>query len=449
MVLLHILHTLGQKESWRLIVAHLNHRLRGRASQADERFVKETAKKLGVCFVTKTAEVRKAAEKQKVSIEMAARKLRHDFLAKQAQRFKCDTIALAHHADDQLELFFLRLLRGSGGEGLAGMRWKRPSPSDQNITLARPFLDLPRSALETFATRHSIRFRQDATNNSLEFQRNRIRHELLPLLRQHYQKSLDKVILRIAEIVRAEADFTTQCALEWLHPTESPNRGGSGSEVLWFKTPVPFEQLPVALQRRIVQLQGPKIGLALDFDKIEKLRLNPGKSVNCSGNLSDAIYVSCDRSGQLYPVQRAETSFQSTSQRLMLSNNSGRTIFDGLEIQWRKEPGRTFPKGVLGCEYFDADKVGHCITLRHWRAGDRFCPIGMKDLVKLQDFFINEKIPRDKRRSLVIAVAETGEVFWVEGLRISNNFRISNKTKKRLKWSWRRQAGPGSSWHGI
>jgi len=191
MALLHVLHGLAARNRWRLTVAHFNHGLRGRSSDADGRLVARTAKKLGLPFVSERADVRQFASAHKLSIEMAARKVRHDFLARAAARRRISSVALAHHADDQLELFFLRLLRGSGGEGLAGMKWRNPSPSSPKIELIRPLLDQPKSALKSFAAEMKIPFREDATNALLEIQRNRIRHELLPLLREKYQPALD------------------------------------------------------------------------------------------------------------------------------------------------------------------------------------------------------------------------------------------------------------------
>src|ERR1051326_827328 len=124
MVLLDILDRLRDSQSWQITVAHLNHQLRGRSSDADERLVREIAKVRGLPIVVERREVRAVAREEKVSIEMAARKARHDFLAGAARERGIRSVALAHHADDQVELFFLRLFRGSGSEGLAGMKKK-------------------------------------------------------------------------------------------------------------------------------------------------------------------------------------------------------------------------------------------------------------------------------------------------------------------------------------
>src|ERR1700677_1896922 len=175
MVLLHLLKALSVERRWKLTVAHFNHRLRGRASDADEVFVRKTAKGMKLPFVSKRADVKRFARESKLSIEMAARKLRHEFLAEVARACKIKTIALAPHAADQVELFFLRLLRGAGGSGLAGMNWRSPSPADRSISLVRPLLDLSKTELEQYARENRIRHCEDATNLEPDFLRNRIR----------------------------------------------------------------------------------------------------------------------------------------------------------------------------------------------------------------------------------------------------------------------------------
>ena len=144
LVLLHVLHSHAPKYRWKISVAHFNHRLRGRASDADEKLVHRTARKLSLPFYVAGADVKKFAAQSKISVEMAARKLRHEFLARVAREQKNSVVALAHHADDQVELFFLRVLRGAGGEGLAGMKWQSSSPANWKITLVRPLLCLPK-----------------------------------------------------------------------------------------------------------------------------------------------------------------------------------------------------------------------------------------------------------------------------------------------------------------
>ena len=123
-----------------------------------------------------------------------------------------------------------------------------------------------------------------------------------------------------------------------------------------------------------------------------------------------------------------------------MKDRAGEVEFDGARISWRIELPRTVghPKAGAGRECFDADKVGSLIRLRHWQPGDRFQPIGMFCPIKLQDFFTNQKVARDRRRRLIVAATATGEVFWVEGMRISERFKLTGATIRRLQWRWKR-----------
>jgi tRNA(Ile)-lysidine synthase len=432
MVLLQALHALAKQQRWKLTVAHFNHQLRGRSSDADEQFVRKAAERLRLPIVVGGADIRSFAKSHRISVEMAARTLRHEFLARTARKTRSSRIALAHHADDQIELFFLRLLRGSGGEGLGGMKWRSPSPSDQGIDVVRPLLDQPKDALQEFAKVNGIRFREDATNASLDIPRNRLRHELLPLLREHYQPALEKTILRTMEIVRAEAEFAAEKAVAWLHQVRGAKETGRGQER------PPFESLPVALQRRCIQFQLLEEWIAADFDLVERLRLNPEKPV-CIPRRQEIVSVR-HSSGlvSLQPIG-AKPSFNPGTLTMKLQDRAGKVLFDGLKLRWRLLGKTTsLPRPLLGQEYLDADQIGSPVVLRHWQPGDRFQPLGLGFSVKLQDFFINENVPRQLRHQLVVAATAQDEIFWVEDLRISERFKLKKSTKRRLHWAWQR-----------
>ena len=455
MVLLHVLHDLAPTHRWELTLAHLNHQLRGRSSEADERLVRRTAQKLKLPLVVERAEVRQLARAQKLSLEMAARRARHDFLARAARRRRIPGIALAHHADDQLELFFLRLLRGSGGEGLAGMKWRNPSPSDEDIELVRPLLDQPKAVLMDYAADHGIQYREDASNAVLDFQRNRIRHELLPLLRSKYQPALDRIIPRVMEIVGAEAEFAAEAARDWLgrrgslksnvQSLKSEETGASpGGLVRGRAAGLGFEELPVAVQRRCVQFQLLSQGVMADFELVEQLRLAADRpiAVGHSGTgVSPVLRCAVrDRLGLVHLRAAEPEAFETGSAAVELEGRGGEIEFGGARIWWRIRPHGAVqqPKAGVGRECFDADKVGSPIGLRHWRPGDRFQPIGMPLPVKLQDFFSNQRIPRGRRRQLIVAATAKGEVFWIEGMRISERFKLTKETIRCLQWRWKR-----------
>jgi len=422
MVLLHVLHSLSVRHHWRLVISHFNHHLRGVESDADERFVQATAAKLGWLFVRGAADAASAAWREKISIEMASRQLRHDFLAREARRSKIRTVALAHHADDQIELFFLRVLRGSSGEGLSGMRWAGPSVSDAKIQLIRPLLDQPKAALRGFAEQQGLVFREDATNVQCDFLRNRVRNELLPLLAQKYQPALARTVLRTMEVVGSEAGFVRKTAEEWLRRRRSAN----------------FDRLHVAVQRQVLHLQLIKQGIVPDFDLIEQLR----RVIEQPVSLGPGLSVSRDPSGRVVRGKLVQSGFQAGEAMLVLNGKSGQTRFDGMQIRWKLastgQTGKRMPTFAAGVEYFDADKVGTRVLVRHWRPGDRFQPIGLGAQAKLQDIFMNAKIPRPVRHQLVVAGTASGEIFWVEGLRIAERFKLDKQSRHRLKWQWSR-----------
>ena len=382
MVLLHALDAFAKKGRWPITVAHFNHQLRGRASDADEKLVRKTAATLKLPFFAGRADVKQFARQSKLSIEMAARKLRHEFFSKIAREQKIPVVALAHHADDQVELFFLRALRGAGGEGLAGMKWRAPSPVDKKIVLVRPLLNLNKDELRKFARENKIRFREDATNFSSDFLRNRIRNELLPLLRKNYQPGLDKVILRLMEISSAESEFVSDTA----------ERLCAGSNN--------FNHFPAAIQRRILQRQLAENKTAANFDLIESLRHSANQFVSVDANIS----VARNESGEIQLREALKVEFNARELVVNLVGRAGKVIFGGTKFVWKKSAiGNR--QSAIQQEFFDAGKIGSRIILRHWRAGDRFQPIGLKSAAKLQDLFTNQKIPRERRRELIVAEA--------------------------------------------
>jgi tRNA(Ile)-lysidine synthase len=426
MVLLDVLHRLAPKHRWKLTVAHFNHQLRGRASDGDEKFVKATAEQLGLDFLSDCGAVRPLQRRLKWSLEMAARGLRRAFLSNSAAKLGCAAIASAHHADDQAELLFIRLLRGAGGEGLAGMKWSAASALHNRIRFVRPLLDLRKRDLLTHARRHRLHFREDASNRCLDILRNRIRHELLPLLARRYQPAAVQVVLRAMEITDAESDFVKAAARRWL---DAPRRRG-------------FDRLHLAVQRQVLRLQLPDVGASPEFQLVERLRLNPGKVFTAERGVRvwrDACGSVASRLGE-----PGGLTFKFSGMPLDLKPRRGERQFDGVTVRWLRRARNASDSRLRptpGMERFDAGVIGRFVRLRHWQPGDRFQPIGMARDVKLQDLFTNAKIPAARRRELVVATDRLGEtLYWVEGLRMGERAKITPATKRVLEWRWNRSA---------
>jgi len=416
MVLLQVLHALAPTRGWRLVVAHFNHRLRGASSGRDAEFVQRVARRLGLECVVEAGEVRACARERGWSIEMAARELRHEFLARTARQRGLDVVALAHHADDQVELFFLRLFRGAGS-GLAGMKWSGVSPVDAAVKLVRPLLEQPKAALVEFAGATGIKFREDASNASADILRNRVRHELLPRLRKAYQPAVAQTVLRTMDIVDSDSAFVRAEAEKWLR------RRAKG-----------FEALPVALQRQCLCVQLEQLGLPAEFDWVEQLRGQPDVRHSCGAGW----LVRDSDTGKIQRVRVESVVASDAVVEVKLDAKRGRVLFEGVEFQWRTGArGRAVAvRPVAGRERFDADAVGTGVRLRHWRPGDRFRPSGYPVAAKLQDLFTNAKVPSAERHRRVVAESAAGQIFWVEGLRIGEEFKLTPGTRRQLEWRW-------------
>ena len=188
----------------RLIVCHLDHGLRGRASRADANLVRQTAHQLGLGFESARAATRAFAAANGFSIELAARELRYAFFAGCAKRHRCRSLLLAHHADDQVETCLYNFLRGSGAAGLAGMRVVTDLPS---LKIIRPLLGATRGEIREYVDFRKIAFREDASNRDASPMRNRIRHRILPVIEREFGDSFRGAILRASGILRMDDEF--------------------------------------------------------------------------------------------------------------------------------------------------------------------------------------------------------------------------------------------------
>jgi tRNA(Ile)-lysidine synthase len=433
MVLLELLHRLSAKAGWRLAVAHYNHQLRGRASEADEALVARTARRLGLPFHAGRGRVRTHARARGLSLEMAARELRHEFLAATAREIGVVKIALAHHADDQVETFFLRVLRGGGGEGLAGMKWRSSSPADPGRQLIRPLLAETRARLAAYAAAGGVEFREDASNRQLDTPRNILRRRVLPMLRRLVQPALEVTVPRLMTLIGDEAGFAAAAARSWL--------AGRRRDA--------FARLHPAVQRHVIQMQLRKLGVEPGFDLVERLRRAP----DCPTMTPGGLRVWRDHAGRVLAGEAPKLEFATRQLAVELTTSRGECEFAGLRLAWRVRRRRTgAPVRIAaktGLESLDADRVGRRILLRHWQAGDRFQPLGLARAAKLQDLFTNAKVPRAERRQRVVAASEGGAIFWVEGLRPGEPVRLTPASRRVLEWRWARPGVSPSVWPDV
>ena len=425
MVLLQLLHGLpGGRLA--LGVVHVNHGLRGPESLADERLVRNMARGMKLAFFLHHPPVRRIAATEGISLEMAARDARHQAFVSTAKEWGCGACALAHHRNDQVELFLLRLLRGAGAGGLGGMEPKSPSAYSKDLMLVRPLLEFDREELAAYAREKHVLYREDSSNLDEGIPRNRIRRRVIPLLRE-MQPALGEVMARSMELLRAEDAATAGAARDWLEA----------------HTRTSFEALPLALRRHVVRRQLFDAGVTPDFDLVETLLGSPGMVVN--GPDGSRWELSAKGDLREAPVEKGD--YLEARRELDLAVDGLTGEFEGGHYDLRevKRPARLQIKQVGDCEYFDADRLSGRLVLRHWQPGDRYRPIGMTGTAKLQDIFVNTGVPREERRTRAVLADAGGEIIWVEGLRIGDFAKVRQETRRMLCWSWRR--GPVSERH--
>lgn len=283
-----LLHALLELGFSKLVVCHLDHGLRARASGADARWTERLAKKLKFVFVSEKADVARLAA-EKLSLETAARQARYEFFARIARAKRCRTLFLAHHADDQAETFLFNLFRGAGSAGLGAMRADSTRTFGKTeLRILRPLLGVSRAEVDEYCVAHGLRFREDATNAALENSRSIMRHRILPMIAEEFGRDVKPALCRTAELLAAQN--------EWLE-TSLHLENSEELSVLALRA------LPDALQRFAIHrwLKTRAVG-GLSFDLVEEVRsLLPTDAQRAKINLPGARHVR-RRAGKLFVV---------------------------------------------------------------------------------------------------------------------------------------------------
>ncbi len=407
-----------------LAVAHINHKLRGIDSDLDEELVKNLAEKYGLPFFTQAIDVKELAQKTCQSIETTARNVRYDFLKKVAQSFDANYIATAHTCDDQAETILINLIKGTGIRGLRGIA--KIIQINKNLYLIRPLLSFPKSTLIEYAKHRNLQWREDKSNFSLDYFRNKIRHELLPLIKKNYNPNIVELLVKTSELAQAYHNYIKPIVEHILKESTkiiSPNE-------IRIEIPKVVNYEPFLVGELIQEvftsfLKKPPIS----FQKIENIRklfhAQTGKVQQILSNLiayKDREYI--------YLIDKSTKQIQILADVPKLGrylwNSSTLIILEEVEkddFELNENPN---------IEYFDYDKIQERITIRSWETGDRFVPLGMKKSIKLSDFFVNQKVPKHLKERIPVLVSR-GEIFWVGGYRISEKYKVTRKSKRIIR----------------
>ncbi|MBC7187117.1 MAG: tRNA lysidine(34) synthetase TilS [Calditrichaeota bacterium] len=411
------------REPWRLqlVVAHLNHGLRGKEADRDQSFVSARAGDYGLPVVIERADVASYARQRHLSREAAAREVRYDFLRRAAQQLRAHRVALGHHANDQAETFLDHLLRGAGLAGLGGMWWQRE-------IFVRPLLGFTRGELTEYATQHQLPFCEDSSNTDLRIRRNRLRHELLPLLATHYNPRVVEALSRACQAFQ-EADQGLRIIAAQQLTRDSREEGGKiVLDIAEFLRYLSVTQKYVLME--VVERMGGGRS-QLDSRTLERvLRLvrqrRPGTRVSLGHGIEAAV---SGRYLVIGPSAQGPFSLPVHIGREVVDPARG-FVFKCSPAAWEEFQALRGTSPVL--EFVDAGEVRGPLRLRSWQRGDRFFPLGMQESKKLSDFFIDAKVPHHRRHLVPLLECDKG-IIWVCGLRLDERFRVTDKTKQVLK----------------
>ncbi|GMU92824.1 MAG: tRNA(Ile)-lysidine synthase [Candidatus Hydrogenedentota bacterium] len=401
-------------------VAHLDHQTRQGQSAADARFVVKVAESLGVpCHVHRYA-VAEGAAQYGDSFEEYARKIRYEYLRNMAEQCGCRAIATGHHADDQAETVLMRVLRGGWPEGLAGIGpVSRPR---SGAPIIRPLLNCMREEILAYLNERGVAFRTDETNADTRHPRNRIRHDLLPLLEERYNPQIREALIRLGELQRAEnevLDGLTEAALSKCVRRDRIDRAA-------------FASLSVGIQRRVLAKTLSLHGIDTEYDRVERARaLVLGGDTGKRVDIGNGFVLINEREESVL----SEDVPAPDSAEIEL-NVPGDTLAHGMRfrVTWldARPPGSLASYCTGRRQVFDGEAIHPPLVVRTRRPGDRFRPIGMRGTKKLQDYFVDEHVAQF-RRDTVPLVVSGDRIVWVVGHAPSADAAVTARTRRILQ----------------
>ncbi len=419
--LLLMLKELTPKIGFKLTAAHLHHGIRGKDADSDLEFVHKLTRKLKIPFVSGKTNVPALARRKGISLEMAAREARYTFFAKQAKKCGADLAVTAHNADDQAETILLKLCRGAGARGLAGISHETAL---NGLRITRPMLDVTRAEVIAFLKNRKQLWREDRSNKDLSFLRNRVRHEILPLLQKNLNPKLKSALTRTADVLQAEDEWLDHLTNDLVTECEQPDGLMLGM----------FLCYPKAARRRVLLQWLVANGVPSDsisFDTIEQINALAAARRGTGTVTVSGAWVLNKEYGLLHI--RPSTSSSPVPPFEQIIRIPGETIMAdiGLRVITSRAPGiakgkprgpATFPaQASLSTKALGRKQL----LLRSWRPGDRIRPLGMKGSKKLQDIFVDAKLPCIQRACVPIFECK-GEIVWLPGYRIARGWEVKD-----------------------
>lgn len=422
------------RSSWNLCLwaVHVQHGIRGRSAETDEAFVNETCLRWGIPFISLKTDAAAYSRVKKISLETGARELRYAFFQSILDRLSLDRLALGHQADDQAETILLNLVRGAGLKGLGGMLPIRGR-------IIRPLLFSTREEIEEYVRQKKIDFRTDETNRDIRFRRNRMRWNVLGNLKKNFGGHVSVSICR-AGIAVSEAEAVIHHEANHLlgrmvsYPTSDvlPLSGTPDEIALDIHQFLNyFKGIQKSILIQIFQMFGPLQRLP-SYHEIERILelVQTGRN-GAAIQLGNGISVVKSDCRLVWKKARngSKDIFAVEIGRKIEIVHTGFAL-SSETIEWKSN--RRIPQNNTHQAYLDWDQLQPPFQVRFFRPGDWFIPLGMKGKKKLQDYFVDMKIPKDRRSEIPLFLSK-GRIAWVCGCRMDERFKIRKQTKNALK----------------
>jgi len=422
--LLHLLYTLKEELGISLVAAHVNHCLRGEEADKDEAYVRDFCKNINIKCYVKRVDVNKISKDKGMSSETAGREVRYNFFKEVLHNINGNKIALAHNANDQAETILMRIFRGTGLDGLIGIKAVRDD------IYVRPIIDIQRKEIEDYCEKHDLRPRIDKTNLENIYTRNKIRLEMIPYIQKNFNPDIIESLNRLSHTIKIDSDYINGVALEKYKKFCRKEK-----EAIIIEEKV-FREHEAVMTRVIRMALKEIVGDLYNFEKghiydiIDIQRGTTGKSIMLPNGV-----IALNDYGRVYMCIGKDKKEEKKELEYKLVLNSQNNLKDiGLRVSLNiiNNKNEMNPKEDNLVKYFDYDKIVGDISLRFRRNGDRFTPLGMKGSKKLKDLFIDLKISKEKRDNIPLIIFGD-EIGWVVGYRISDKFKVENHSKTILK----------------
>ncbi len=396
-------------------VAHCNFSLRGEESDEDEMFVRSWAADRDLLFYAKRFDTERYAEEHGLSIQMAARDLRYAWFRQVAREEGYDRIALAHNRNDLAETFLINLVRGTGLRGLTGIRPRQGE-------LIRPLLFARREEIAAFAREEGIRWREDSSNLSVKYTRNKIRHEIIPAFEELNPSFVDTVAATAARLAGVDSIFARY--IEEVRPQFLVEHGG--------RLMIPLEKLRQAPAHA-----------AILFELLSPLGFSPG-------TVGEILRALDSPPGKQFfsPTHRLIKDREFLIITPLAAGEEEKRYYIEEGATGITEPLRLRLSYLTRDEHFripaspdiaviDRDRITWPLVVRRWQQGDYFRPLGMSGMKKLSDFFIDRKLSLDDKEKIWL-ITEGDRIVWIPGMRLDDRYKITDTTEKILQIEWLR-----------